>query len=372
MEPTPTDATSETPADTLTDGTPTAAATAPVASLPTNVPPETDRLGTAPPLAAVAAVSGLLATLLVRLLIPSRDESGSVVGWEIVARVGAFAVNLAAIASMVALVLGLWPWLRGDVAVNPRRRLLIASFGGMLLPVWARAVFFPRDAMNGALVSLGAAAACSLSILLVVGALRGARGRSVPWLPIVLSTLATLSSLALLTLQSLSLVAPFSRVHGLAWIVADVGESAYLGVMLCAIALMPRGPWTPRKVMSLASGGVVALGIVVAFQIAVSALSREFAIALYYAQHVTLFLDGALWAYAVPLAVGMGGATAAILGNDARARQLGIAVLCWIAAGNSARAPWRYTLLVLSACLAARAVTSSIAALAPTSAEQAR
>lgn len=315
-------------------------------------------LEAAPPLAGVAAISGLVATLVVRVLIPTRDVSGSMVAWTAVERIGAFAVNLAAIAAVVALVLGLWPWLRVGDGVSGRRRLLVASFAGMLLPVWLRAVFFPREDMNGALVSLGAAAACSLSVLLVISAARGNHPRAWHLLPIGLVTSAALSSLTLLTLQSIAVVAPFSQVHRAGWIIADVGEVAYLGVMLCAVALLPRYPWSPRNIVAVTTGAVVALVILIAFQFAMATLSREFAVALYYAQHVTLFLDGSVWIYAVPLSAGIGAATAAMIGSDPRAQQLGIAVLCWVGAGFAARAPWRFSLLALSACLLARAISA--------------
>lgn len=324
-------------------------------------------LEAAPPLSGVAAVAGLVATLLVRVLVPTRDASSSLVTWTAVDRIGAFAVNLAALSGMVALVLGLLPWLRASDGISGRRRLLVASFAGMLLPVWARAVFFGRDDMNGGLASLGAAAACSLSVLLVISAVRGAQSR--PWqlLPTGLIAIATLCSLTLLTLQSVAVVAPFSRVHRVAWIVADIGEGAYLGVMLCSIMLLPRSPWGVRNIVAISVGGVAALVILIAFQIAVATLSREFAVALYYAQHVTLFLDGAIWIYALPLSIGIGAATTAIVGNDRHARQLGIAVLLWIGAGFAARAPWRFSLLALSACLIARAISAGVAPLPPPS-----
>jgi len=318
-------------------------------------------LEAAPPMAGVAAVAGLVATLLVRVLIPTRDESESFAVWTAVERVGAFAVNIAALAGMTALVLGLLPWLRATDGVSGRRRLLVATLAGMLLPVWVRAVFFTRDDMNGSLASLGAAAACSLSILLVVSAMRVAQPRPLQLLLVALVTLASLASLTLLTLQSIAVVAPFSQVHRVAWIVADIGEGAYLGVMLCAAGLLPRTPWGVRSSVAILIGGVAALVILIGFQIAVGTLSREFAVALYYAQHVTLFLDGAIWLYAFPLAVGIGAATAAMVGADAYSRQIGIAVLAWIGAGFSPRAPWRFSLLALSAVLIARAVSSRIA-----------
>lgn len=313
-------------------------------------------------MSAVAAISGLVAMVLVRFVIPTRDpDTATPVLWEIISRVGTFAVNLSAIASIVAIGFGLWPWLRGSGGVNARRRLLIASFTGMLLPIWIRAVFFSRDSMNGALASLGAAAACSLSTLLVVSSIREVRARPMQMLPVVLVTIATLCSLTLLTLQSVALVAPFSPVHRIAGVVADVGEIAYLGVMLCALSLIPRRPLGLRNTAAAGVGALISLVVAAAYVLALVAFSREFAIALYYAQHVTWFLDGAIWIYALPLALGIGSSVAALLSNDAHARQLGIAVLAWIAAGNVARAPWRVALLTLSACLIARAITARVA-----------
>jgi hypothetical protein len=270
-------------------------------------------------------------------------------------------VNLSAIASIVAVTIGLWPWLRGSGGINARRRLLVASFAGMLLPIWIRAVFFPRESMNGALASLGAAAACSLATLLVISSIRGVRARPSHMLPVVLVTISTLCSLTLLTLQSIALIAPFSQIHRVNGIVTDMGEMAYLGVMLCAVTLVPRRQLGARNLAAVALGIVATIGVGSAFVIAIVLLRRDFAIALYYAQHVTWFLDGAMWIYAIPLALGIGGATAAIVSNDAHARQLGIAVLAWIAAGNAARAPWRVALLVLSAALIARAISARVA-----------
>jgi uncharacterized membrane protein (UPF0136 family) len=315
-------------------------------------------LSTTPPLGLVAALSGLFATLLVRVVIPSRDPDSAVVAWQIAARIGDFAVNLCAVASMVALVGGLLPWLRGGSPITTRRRLLIASFGGMLLPVWVRAVFFGREAMNGALAGIGSATACSLSALLVISAIVGARARPMQLLPVALITLSTLCSLTLLTLQSIAIVAPFSQVHRVTWLISDMGEAAYLGVMLCALTLVPRAPWTLRKLAGAALGGVALLSVGIGFWLASVALGRDFAVALYYAQHVTWFLDGALWIYALPLAIGFGGCVAAVVSGDALQRQLAVAVLAWIGAGFAPRAPWRFMLLAMSACLVARAITA--------------
>lgn len=315
-------------------------------------------LSEAPSLSLVAALSGLFATLLVRVIIPSRDPDSAVVAWQIAARIGDFAVNLTTLASMVALVGGLLPWLRGGSPITTRRRLLIASFGGMLLPVWVRAVFFQREAMNGALAGIGSATACSLSALLVISAIVGARARPLQLLPVALITLSTLCSLTLLTLQSIAIVAPFSQVHRVTWLVSDMGESAYLGVMLCALTLLPLAPWTLRKIAGVIVGGLALLAVGLGFWIANDALGRDFAVALYYAQHVTWFLDGAPWIYAVPLTLGIGGSIAAVIGGDALQRQLGVAVLGWIGAGFAPRAPWRFMLLAMSACLVARAITA--------------
>lgn len=355
MEPTPTDATIDPPT-----ADPAAAPVVATQPVPTQlaVTPSTHPLAVAPPLSLVAALSGLLATLLVRVLIPSRDPDSSIVLWEIVARVGQFAVNLSALASMVALVLGLSPWLRGGAQVSGRQRLLIAAFGGMLLPVWLRAVFFSRESMNGALASIGAATACTLSTMLVVGAIRGARARPLQLLPVVLVTLAALCSLALLTLQSIAILAPFSQVHRLNWLVSDMGEAAYLGVMLCAVTLLPARPWNLRQTFALGVGGATTLAVAVAFWVAHVTFGRDFAVALYYAQRVTWFLDGALWVYAIALAIGIGGAMVGLFGSDPLRRQLGVAVLAWISAGFAPRAPWRFMLLALAACLIARVVSA--------------
>ncbi len=315
-------------------------------------------LSVTPPLALVAALSGLFTTLLVRVAIPSRDPDSLVVAWQIAARIGDFTVNLCAVASMVALVGGLLPWLRGGAAITTRRRLLIASFGGMLLPVWIRAVFFPREAMNGALAGIGSATACSLSTLLVISAVVGARARPLQLLPVALITVSTLCSLTLLTLQSIAIVAPFSQVHRVTWLISDMGEAAYLGVMLCALTLLPRAPWTWPRIVGVVLGGVALLVVGIGFWLASVALGRDFAVALYYAQHVTWFLDGPLWLYAIPIAIGIGGSTAAVIGGDVLQRQLGVAVLSWIGAGFAPRAPWRFMLLAMSACLVARAITA--------------
>lgn len=375
MEPTPTDATPNS--DTATDpveGSPAAvnstdATTEPSAASPgatadanADVFDELSRaLEAPPPLALTAALTGLFAMFVARVLIPTRDVDGPPALWEMVARVGAFAINLSALASMTALVIGLFPWMRSGALVNTRRRLLIASFFGMLLPVWIRALFSGRESMTGALAGLGAATAYSLAISLLFEAMRSVPGRrripTLHVLPAIFASVCTLSCLALITLQSLAVLAPLNPAHRFTWLVSDLGEAAYLALLLSAVTSIPTPIQGLRARAAAVAGGVVALLVGVAFALGQTRLGKDFAVALYYAQHVTWFLaPSTVWIYGLPFALGLGAAVTASLNADRITRQLGVAILAWTAAGFAPRAPWRFVLLAMGACLLARAI----------------
>ena len=366
MEPTPTDATPDPNTGTeLVDGSPSAtgAGAAPVVATPSSegVDELARALGATPPLAFAAAASGLFAMFVVRVLIPTRDVDGSLAAWEAVARVGAFAINLTALASMTALIVGLFPWMRSGALVNTRRRLLIASFFGMLLPVWIRAVFSARESMTGALAGLGAATAYSLAISLLFESMRSVPGRRpIPYLqrlPAIFAAACTLSALVLITLQSLAVLAPLNPAHRFTWLVSDLGEAGYLALLLSALTLVPTSLQGFRARAAALAGVTVALTVGVSFALARSHLGKDFAVALYYAQHVTWFLGpSTVWIYAFPFSIGVGAGVAAALNADPITRQLGVAVLAWFAAGFAPRAPWRFVLLAMAACLIARAI----------------
>jgi hypothetical protein len=95
-------------------------------------------------------------------------------------------------------------------------------------------------------------------------------------------------------------------------------------------------------------------------------LDNDYALLLYHAQRVTLFIDSWPRLYAVPIALALASSLAAVLATDPVRRQAAAGTLLLLSSGYAPHAPGRLLTLTLALLLIARAV------IAPSQAEEPR
>ena len=93
-------------------------------------------------------------------------------------------------------------------------------------------------------------------------------------------------------------------------------------------------------------------------------LQNDYALLLYHAQRVTLFIDSWPRLYAIPIGLALAGSTAALLASDQAAKQAAAGVLLLIGSGYAPHAPGRLLTSTLALVLIARAI------IAPTQSEE--
>lgn len=315
-----------------------------------------------PPLAWLSAVSALAATLILRVAVPVlRDPSHR----ELVLRLdrwGTFATNLAALAGIVALAISLPAWIRANPLVDLHRRLLLAGCSAIVLASALAATLFERERTTGQLVVFAMAAAYMLAALLHASVSRAAR----TWSGRALAVCAALMATALLCAESLEALTRehLDRRLGQALIAARaLAEVAFLGVLVVAAARMLPGDASRRgRAARLATLFVLPLALG-GFYLAQRALgTREFALVLYHAERVHLWIDTWPLAYAAPLGLALACAVGGALSGDARRAQTAAATVLLVASGHAPQTLGRVLTATLGLVLCARAVAAELAA----------
>jgi len=312
------------------------------------------------PLLGLVAMAAALADLSVNgVAIRSLAETLSHPALLTLSRWGELPRNLAAIAGLVALPAALLGYLRTRRWANVQRRLIIAGFAGIFLPVVALATVLspdvlPHDERTLKLVKVGVGAANVLAVLLGLVAVR----RSAPVglrIGVALATASCFFAFSSLAMGELRFVAA-TRIGLLAHIgLRQMGEVTYLMLPISvAISLVPRAP-DLRSRLALGAGVASALAIAGVFAWGVVALRSDFAVVLYGAQRTDLLAEVAVWGYALPLAVGFGAGAAGLASTEAGRRQAGAGLLLLLAAGFAPRTPGGLLTMVLGMALLSRA-----------------
>lgn len=317
-----------------------------------------------PPLSWLAAFAALAAMTLNQLLVPAMSESTRRVFLHQLDRWGAFATNLAAISGLIALAFGLLAFVRYSQVVTLRQRLLIGGFGVFVfLPTISVAVLFERQRTTAQIVLFALAASQVLSAIVSTSAARAAGNVYTRVIALLATGMATFA----LTAQVLQLV---SQVHLKAWqiqaqqVVQSLGELCYL-LLLAGITplLLPQQRDVRSRVARLAGFFLlpIALG---SMYLAERVLQNDYALLLYHAQRVTLFIDSWPRLYAIPIGLALAGSISALLASDQGAKQAAAGVLLLIGSGYAPHAPGRLLTSTLALVLIARAI------IAPTQSEE--
>jgi hypothetical protein len=327
-------------------------------------------LGTAPPLAMLAAAAAVASLVLNRLVLRSlgttvpHDRLVTLGQWSGVPR------NLTAIAGIVALTGAIYHLLRLRRVAPVFRRMLIAAFAGIFLPIATFATFFPVPTVRMAhvLVLLALASSSILAILVTLVAVRwrGPVGLRVSVALFGLSALCALgATVAPLFLgpQMWHVSRPLVRVLG------GAGEVTYLLAPLAAVPSI-RPLYPPRRALvGRVLGAAVGMAVIGAFVWGQRALRGDFPVVFYGAQRLELLLDTSPWIYALPLGVGFGIGAAALVSTSAPDRQAGAGLLLLLSAGHAPSAPVLFLMMALGATLMARSLIAQALAIETTRVE---
>jgi hypothetical protein len=311
-----------------------------------------------PPLSVVATVAAVFAMAVNRVVLPASNDPARLEFLLSLGRWGSFATNLTGVAGLCALSVALYEIVRTPEYATLRRRLLIATFAGILLPSVALSTFFPREHTTGEMVLFGIGAANVLVVAVTMNAARFAR----PLLPRL--TLVLFAAMALFSMVAQVLIL-MARARLDAWqlsvapFVRGIGEACFLLALFGAAALsFPMGRGVRRGLaravsvtaLLLAAGG---------FHAAQAGMRGDFALLLHHAQRVTLFIDTVPILYAVPLSVSLSTALGGLVSGSPARVQTGVGVILLLTAGYSPHAPERLLTLTLAMALLSRAVIAS-------------
>ncbi len=312
-------------------------------------------VSSSPPLAWLAACAALAAMGINQLVLPGLAETARHALLHNLERWGAFCTNLSAISGLIALGFGLLAFIRYSTMVELRQRLLLGAFAGIFLPSIAVAALFERQRTTAQVVVFAIGAAQVLGAIVSTSAARAAPSRfarAVAWCAAAMAIFTLLAQVGQV-MSELHLSVVLARAQQ---IMQSAGEACYL-LLLCSIAplLLPSRAGTRSRLARLAGFFVlpIALG---ALYMAEAALENDYALLLYHAQRVTLFIDSWPQIYAVPIGLALSGSLAAVLAKDPVRRQAAAGVLLLLSSGYAPHAPGRLLTCTLSMVLIARAL----------------
>jgi hypothetical protein len=322
-----------------------------------------EALSSAPALALVAAVAALCELGLARVIWHGLTDVIDAPELLELRRWARFPRNLAAVAGLGTLLVGLAAFLRFPGHATIGRRLVVAAFSGVFVPTVVVAALVPAEMLRRRLVIFGLAAA---NVLVTLFAMTAVRYRPEPALRIAVG-LAAATAFLTLTVVGLGQLAQAEGTWESAAALLNenansteqvllgmrhAGELAWLGVMIAAGVV---AVWD-RDENVLRARVLAAVGLTFVFAIAIIAFGQlaghRFRFMLFGSFRLGLFVDDWPAVYALPLALALAGAVLALARRELR--QLGAGVLLWLAAGFGPHTPIQLLYLVLGALLLTR------------------
>jgi hypothetical protein len=284
-----------------------------------------------------------------------------------IGKIARFPRNLAAIAGILALAVALFGFVRypGYAAIG--RRLAVAAFSGVFMPSVLVAAALPERMLKPRLVIFGLAAANVLVTLIGMTAVRYRADRPLR-VAVGLASAGSFLTLATVGIGQLALVeggfwGAVSRMLGrdtptlqrILLALTHTGELCWLAVLICVaiVALWDRGRPGARSRIAI---GVALVLLFFVGLLAIQAMTGyRYRFLLFGSFRLGLAVDDAPVLYALPLAIGIAGAIAALARRDPTMRQVGAGGALWLAAGFAPHTPIQLLYLVLAAALLTRA-----------------
>ncbi len=320
-------------------------------------PPLLVAIRRAPPLAALAASAALLDLvwnrIAVRLIDPNAREL-----WIPLAQHGRVVRNLTGIAAIVATLVALVSLVRIPSPIDaPWKtlfgRLTIAGVAGLYIPGIALALVAPREHVPSLLVVLGLLSGNALVAVLASATL--AYWRVPPaWASLAAGLTAFLAMIGLLVASLRNFVPVVGALGLLARHGAEVGW-----LLTPLLLLLDRSVWSElrlersRAALALVVF-VVVLGAAVLGHQSLGDVGPRIA---YGAFRIAMLPAAFTWVYGVPIALSVALATFHV--SSPAQRQVGLGMICWIAAGLAPRTPLGTLVEVTAALLFARAALAA-------------
>jgi len=331
-------------------------------------PAQTDRLrvGTlpskilaGPPILGVLAAGAAVVDLLVNHGLV-RTLAGSLGHGDLlqIARWGQLPKNLAAVAGFVALAAALAHFLTAPRQGRVARGLGLAGFGGIFLPIVAVATILPPEFLArrwSYLIVFAVGAGYVLTILASTTASRrpGPGGLRVATMLLGGGCFLSFAAMALANVEVFvhtaighTVKVTFERAGEIAWLLVPFSA---------AVSILPRPGHGRKARIALVLGAATSLFVLVGGVWAKSVLRADFGVVVYGISGGEVFADALPSLYVLVLAVGLGVAVAALATREETHVQAGAALLLLFSAGFAPRAPLRLLVMVLGACMLARA-----------------
>jgi hypothetical protein len=310
-----------------------------------------------PPLTWLAVVAGLTAMAINQLLLPALNAANRRLMLRDLSHWGAFATNLAAISGGIAVGFGLLSFVRYGSVTSLRQRLLLAGFGGcVFLPMLVMAALLENHTTaQTVLFAFGAAQVLAITVGTI--AARAAETS----LPRLVACIAVATSLLALLAQVL-LVSSQLELPGWRWqtqaqrAVQALGEVCYLLLLTGTAGLLMPKRSDPRSRWARQAGFFVLPVVLGSLYVAERQLGNDYALLLYHAQRVSLFIDAWPRLYSVPIGLALAGCVSALIARDATAKQAAAGVLLLIGSGYAPHAPGRLLTWTLAFVVIARAI----------------
>jgi hypothetical protein len=311
-----------------------------------------------PPLTWLTVLAALVSLVINQLLLPALGPDVKTEVLLPVAKSGAFATNLAATSGLIALGFGLLVFVRFSQQFELRQRLLLTMFSAAFLLSIALATLFEQQQTTAEGVLLAIAAAQVLIGLLGTSAARSAPSvyrRAVGLLCSAMGA-SVLCSQLLQVISQRRLDAWMSPTqHGLQLL----GETCYLVLLLVLTPLvLPSGADLRSRLARMTGFFLLPVGLG-GLYLAERTHQHDYALLLYHAQRVTMWIDAYPRAYSVPLALALAAGIAGGLGPHAGRRQAAAGTLLLLASGYAPYSPGRLLTSVLGVLLISRSIIAS-------------
>jgi hypothetical protein len=311
----------------------------------------------APVLAGLAAFAAFLDLAWNRIGVRLVDQNARDL-WIPLMQHGRFVRNLAGLAGLIATLAALGSLMRGPLPLeSPWRtlfvRVTLAGVAGLYLPGIALSLFVGREHVPSLIVAVQLLGGSALVAVLASTSL--SYRRVAPAWPSLLAGLTALLAMIGLLVASLRSLVPIVGTFGLA-----ARHGAEVAWLITPLVLLfdpelrvhharTSGPGRRARAALAAVVAVAVLGLAMLLQAELHDASARVA---YGAFRIAMLPAGSTWLYGIPLGLASGLAALHLLWPERR--QLGFALVLWIAAGLAPRSTIGVLYEVLAALLLAR------------------
>lgn len=309
------------------------------------------------PLAWLVALAGTIDVVWNRVAVVALEDEDLALALQ---RTGTIWRNLGGVAGIVATTFGFWVYLRMAGFAGPLRRVQVAALAGLLLPALVLSALAGGDTLPGAVVLV--AIGVGNTIVVLLGVVAGGYLRSPYREGVWGGALASMLVLILLVAATFDAIgAPLTDGSDAASVVFRacrlIGELVWL-----AAPVVVAFRWARRQRLRLETRIVAAVSLALVLGGALILelnVHPDYHLVAYGAFRLSTLPERAVALYALPIGFSMAVGVAALTTGAADARQIGVYLLTWVAAGFAPRTPIQVVYLLVASLSIARAVQAS-------------